>query len=123
MLLALFVAVATIIAQPAEPKSALQVDVDHLVAEARTLQTLWPWQKPIPEIQRVVRHGKAVASLLLELLDDDPDDRDRMIEPHVQQQVALALCRLYRVTSQCGRIYREFRRVLNGLRLSEGTPT
>src|SRR5262249_50219797 len=83
----------------------MQADVDKLVSAAR-FETLWPWHGPIPEVQRVVRHGKAVAPLLLELLGDDPDDVNTpQWDTSVQQQAALALCRLYRVRAECGRVY------------------
>ena len=49
---------------------------------------------------------KQVTPLLIELLDDDPDPvlEDR-IDHGVQQQAALALCKIYGVIDQCGRVY------------------
>ena len=88
------------------PTAQMKADVDLLVVRAKTLKRLWPWQPAIPEVARVARHGKRVAPLLIELLDDDPDPvlEDR-IDHGVQQQAALALCKIYRVIDQCGRVY------------------
>jgi hypothetical protein len=67
---------------------------------------LWSWQPAIPEVTRVARHGKRVAPLLIERLDDDPDPvlEDR-IGRGVQQQAALALCNIYGVIDRCGRVH------------------
>jgi hypothetical protein len=85
----------------------MKADLGRLVARAETLNTLWPWQGPIPEVQLVVRHGKAVAPSLLALLADDPDDDtvDPVMNWRLQQQVALALCQLYGVPAECGHVY------------------
>jgi len=84
----------------------MRADVQRLVARAPKLESLWPWQGAIPEVQRVVRHGKPVAPLLLALLDDDPDSgNDDVTEWQVQQQAALALCRIFKVSEECGHIY------------------
>jgi hypothetical protein len=92
--------------QPAPPTPAMRADVNRLAARAEKLERLWPWQGAIPEVQRVVRHGKAAAPLLLALLDDDPDaGTDGVTEWRVQQQAALALCRIFRVSEECGHIY------------------
>jgi hypothetical protein len=52
------------------------------------------------------RHGKRVAPLLMDLIGDDPDlpELDRPDWP-VQQQAALALCRIYGVSEECGHVY------------------
>jgi hypothetical protein len=46
---------------PPKPTAAVRADVDRLVARATELDSLWPWKAASPEIDRVVRHGKAVA--------------------------------------------------------------
>jgi hypothetical protein len=44
--------------------------------------------------------------VLVDLIGDDPDDMDGDgTDWHVQQQAALALCRIYRVTEECGHVY------------------
>jgi hypothetical protein len=84
----------------------MKADVHRLVVRAKTLKRLWPWEPAIPEVARVARRGKRAAPLLLELLDDDPDPvREGFIDEHVQQQAALALCKIYGVIEQCGRVY------------------
>jgi hypothetical protein len=85
--------------------SVMQADVDRLVARAEKLEKLWPWQPPIPEVERVARHGTRVAPLLVALLDDDPDSGEPKREWRVQQQAALALCRIYSVSDKCGHVY------------------
>jgi hypothetical protein len=85
-----------VLAQPSERSMQMRADVDRLVAAAEKLPRLWPWQPPILEIEPVVRHGKWVAPLLVALLSDDPDNVDEpQKEWRVQQQAALALCRIY----------------------------
>ncbi len=75
---------------------------------------LMPWAAPVPEIARVVRHGKAVVPLLIVLLPDDPDDPNLAYEQwdekdimagkqfdwRVEQNAAMALCRIYRVVTE-----------------------
>jgi hypothetical protein len=88
--------------QTAQPTSVMKADVARLVTRAATLKSLWPWQAPIPEVSRVARHGKRVAPLLLELLADDPDDvPSDQYDWRVQQQAALALCRIFGVSEEC----------------------
>ena len=107
MLLVLILTVAAASGQAIDATPAMKADLERLVARAEKLNTLWPWQGPIPEIQLVVRHGKAVAPSLLALLADDPDDDtvDPVVNWRLQQQVALALCQLYGVPAECGHVY------------------
>jgi hypothetical protein len=84
----------------------MKADVNRLVARAEKVERLWPWQSPIPEVERVVRHGKRIAPLLVALLDEDPDVPSPEAPAWtVQQQAALALCRIFGVSQECGRIY------------------
>jgi len=91
----------------AQTASALQADVDRLVRAAEKLDGAWLSQPapPIPEVAVVARHGTSVVPLLLRLLSDDPNaERDRK-RWKVQQQVSLALCRIYSESEHCGRTY------------------
>lgn len=90
--------------KPTTPE--IKADVARLVAHAQKLTRLWPWEPPVPEVDRVARHGKAVAPMLLELIGDDPDLPEfNRPEWTVQQQAELALCRIYGVKEQCGHVY------------------
>ncbi len=103
MLMALFV----LLLPPLQAVDRMQPDVDRLVDAAAKLTGTWPWQPApaIPEVAVVARHGRAVVPLLLNLLSDDPGaERDRA-RWHVQQQVTLALCRIYSESRHCGRAY------------------
>ena len=85
----------------AELGQAVQMhqDVAKLIELAKKRDTLWPWKGPEPEVERVVKYGEAVAPLLLTHLVEDPDTSDvkQEIDLNVQQQVALALCKIYKV--------------------------
>jgi hypothetical protein len=85
----------------------MQQDVDQLVRAAEGLTEMWPSQPPppIPEVGLVARHGKSVAPLLMALLSDDPYVERDWKRWKVQQQVALALCRIYSESEHCGRAY------------------
>lgn len=87
--------------------SSMREDVDQLVRAAEKLTGMWPSQAPppVPEVGVVARHGKRAAPLLMALLSDDPNvERDRK-RWKVQQQAALALCRIYSESQHCGRTY------------------
>jgi hypothetical protein len=93
--------------------SVMRNDVARMVRAAHALDRLMPWSKPVAEVDRVVRHGKAVVPLLIALLPDDPDDpalsydqwdeekilAGQQFDWNVQQHAAVALCRIYRISS------------------------
>lgn len=85
-----------------EPDAQARADVVNLVQAAQKLEKLWPWQPAIPEVALVAAHGRAVAVLLVAQLVDDPNDA---ADWHVQQQVALALCKIYGVSEEAGHVY------------------
>ena len=89
------------------PSDAMRSDVDRLVQAAEKLEGTWPTQPPpaIAEVATVARHGKAVVPLLIALLSDDPNAESDRKRWKVQQQVALALSRIYSDSEYCGRIY------------------
>jgi len=89
-------------------QTAMKADVARLVEAAKKLNTLWPWQGAIPEVNQVAQHGKAVAPLLVVLLSDDPDmtkESTPQVNWYVQQQVALTLCKIYGVSEEVGHVY------------------
>lgn len=83
---------------------ALQADVAHLVNAARQRTMLWPWKPPEPEVAVVASHGTAIAPFLVELLVESPETTEGA-DLNVQQQVALALCRIYGVPEVGGHVY------------------
>jgi hypothetical protein len=90
------------------PEGQMRVAVEKLVKAAESRTTLWPWSGPIHEVAEVAAYGKAVAPLLVNLLADDPDALDESspgVDWNVQQQVALALCKIYGVTEEAGHVY------------------
>jgi HEAT repeat protein len=91
----------------AQTTSTMQPDVDRLVQAAEKLAGTWPSQPPpaVPEVAVVARHGKAVVPLLMVLLSDDPDAERDPKRWKVQQQVSLALSRIYSESQHCGRTY------------------
>jgi hypothetical protein len=100
---------ALLLPQTGGPPAAnsMRRDVDGLVRAAEKLTDTWPSQAPppIPEVGLVVRHGKPIASLLVARLSDNPNvERDRA-RWKVQQQVSLALSRIYSESEVCGAIY------------------
>ncbi len=90
----------------AQTASTMQPVVDRLGRAAEKLTETWPSQPPpaVPEVAIVARHGKAVP-LLMVLLSDDPDAERDPKRRKVQQQVSLALSRIYSESQHCGRTY------------------
>ena len=109
LLLGLFLALTTTTA--AQESSAMRTDVVRMIRAAHKVDRLMPWSEPVREIDRVVRHGKAVVPLLIRLLPDDPMDLDlfydswdeqkvfegKQFDSLVEQNTAVALCRIYHV--------------------------
>jgi HEAT repeat protein len=98
MALNVFVLVAALLMPGTQqPPAAMRADVDRFVRAAEQLTGVWPTQPPpaIPEVALVARHGKSVVPLLTALLSDDPNAERDQLRWKVQQQAALALCRIY----------------------------
>ena len=100
----------------ASPPADMESDVLAMIRAAHKLDSLMPWASPVAELDRVVRLGKGVTPLLIRLLPDDPDDPElsywrwderailsgKQFDWHVEQQAAVALCRIYQVSSPRG---------------------
>jgi hypothetical protein len=99
----LFATSASLAGSPVSLKQ-VRKDVAHLVHAARQLDKLWPWQPAIPDVAIVAADGHAAGPFLVALLADDPDF-DEGVDWHVQQQVALALCKIYGVKEGPGHVY------------------
>ena len=86
----------------------LRANVEKLVQAAQKRTILWPWEGPVPEVASVATYGKAIAPMLVNLLAADPDALDVSlpeVDWYVQQQIALALCKIYGVTEEAGHVY------------------
>lgn len=97
-------AIGPVCADGLRTDEALQADVAQLVSAARKRTMLWPWRPPEPEVAVVASHGKAIAPLLVTLLVENPETTEGA-DLNVQQQVALALCRIYGVPEIAGHVY------------------
>ncbi len=108
VLLVLLLPIAGAAAGNEPSQDEMRTEVAMLVKAAEELTTLWPWSGPVPEVARVAAYGKPIAPLLVDLLADDPEsieDPLQKVDLHVQQQVALALCKIYGVTDEAGHVY------------------
>ncbi len=108
LLLVLSMAVVGLSAAEEPSHEQLRANVEKLVQAAQKRTTLWPWQGPVPEVASVAAYGKAIAPMLVNLLAADPDALDESspeVDWHVQQQIALALCKIYGVTEEAGHVY------------------
>ena len=83
----------------------MKEDVAALVAAAKLHNKAWPWQGPLQEIDRVARHGKQIAPALVSLLRYDSMEQwsDGSWDIHVEQQLELALCKIYGVAPESGK--------------------
>src|SRR5262245_15021980 len=79
-----------------------QKDIDNLVKAARLLKTAWPWKGEIPEVNRVTRHGKIVTPALVSLLKVEKE-YETEFDLHVEQQIELTLCRIYKEVPESGK--------------------
>ena len=83
----------------------LDRDVAALVASAQQSGRTWPDDPPARELDAVANHGSAAVPGLLSLLRFDSEDRlnDPAWSLQVEQQAALALCRIFGETAAAGR--------------------
>lgn len=80
-------------------------DVSALVAAAKKTSRLWPDDGSLREIDEVARHGPQAGPSLVGLLRFESDEQlaDETWSPAVEQQAALALCRIFGETPAAGR--------------------
>jgi hypothetical protein len=71
--------------------------VGALDAAARRTTRLWPDDSPVNEVDEVVKHGLDAGPALVSLLRFESEEQfsDSTWSPSVEQQAALALCRIY----------------------------
>lgn len=82
----------------------LNQDIAALVTAAESSRPVWPDEPPLPEVDRVATHGSRASSALVALLGTESDD-PASASPgsvHVEQQAALALCRIHGVLPTAG---------------------
>ncbi len=89
------------IAPPSVPARAM-IDLQHLVSAARLRTTAWPAAAPIPQVDTVAKHGRAIARAIAAML---PTDSASVVDwnLHVEQQLELALCAIYAVKPEGGK--------------------
>jgi hypothetical protein len=83
----------------------IQQNISRLIQAASKLQTSWPWQGAIPEVDRVARYGKRAGPFLVGHLQFTKGMHfdDQGWDFHVEQQIELALCKIYKVTPESGK--------------------
>lgn len=89
------------IAPPSIPPAAM-IDLQHLISAARLRTATWPTAAPLPLVDTVAKHGRAIARAIAAML---PSDAPSPVEwnMHVEQQLELALCAIYDVTPEAGK--------------------
>ena len=89
----------------------LNRDVAALVTSAEGSRPFWPDEPPLPEVDRIATHGSRAGSALMALLGAESDDRSSpgLRNVHVEQQAALALCKIYGVLPTAGETVRDAR--------------
>jgi hypothetical protein len=72
-------------------------DVAALVVAAKRARPVWPTDPPLRQVTAVAKHGLRAGLTLVCLLRFESDEQfsDETWSPNVEQQVALALCRIY----------------------------
>jgi hypothetical protein len=78
------------------------IDLQHLVSAARVRTTAWPAAAPLPLVDTVAKHGRAIARAIAAML---PPDSATVVDwnPRVEQQLELALCAIYNVKPEAGK--------------------
>src|SRR3954466_7332662 len=79
------------------PGRRVRRDVEAFVAAARRSNRVWPDHPPMSALDRVVEHGPAAGSALAARLQFDSIERlrDETWSTTLEQQLGLALCRIY----------------------------
>ncbi len=98
-------------ALPRKADTRMNGDIAALVDSAESSRPFWPDAPPLPEVDRVAAHGSRAGSALVVLLGGEPDDASSTNprSVHVEQQAALALCKIYRVLPTAGETVRDAR--------------
>jgi hypothetical protein len=80
-------------------------DIKALVAGAKSTGRCWPEDPPLQQVEVVAKHGLAAAHPIMSLLRFDSEEQltDETWSPQLEQQAALALCKIYGETASSGR--------------------
>ena len=88
----------------------LNRDIAALVASAERARPFWPDEPPLPDVDLVARHGSRAGLALVALLGNELNDPSATPPSlHVEQQAALALCKIYGVLPTAGETIRDAR--------------
>jgi len=88
----------------------LNRDIAALVASAERARPFWPDEPPLPDVDFVARHGSRAGLALVALLGNELNDPSATPPSlHVEQQAALALCKIYGVLPTAGETIRDAR--------------
>ena len=89
----------------------LNQDIAALVTSAEGSRPVWPDEPPLPEVGRVATHGTRAGAALVALLEAGADHSSSATprSVHVQQQAALALCKIFSVLPMAGETVRDAR--------------
>jgi hypothetical protein len=103
--LGLILVLAGSIAAVATRRRRLGQDIDALVAAAQRSGRTWPDDPELPQVHVLAQHGVAAAPALLRLLRVESEHHlnDGAWSLQLEQQAALALCRIYGETPSGGR--------------------
>lgn len=100
---ALFLPLACALACAGCGRPYLRNQVEAFVAESATEETLFPWKQQ-SAVDGIVLFGKPVTPHLLGLLKEPPGDIGAWpgVDAVVQQNITMALCRIWHVEDRCG---------------------
>jgi hypothetical protein len=92
----LLIAIGTI-RQVTNRHKGLNDDIAALAVAARGTARLWPGDAPLPQVEGVAKHGLRAAPALVSLLrfESEAQLTDGTWSPGLEQQVELALCKIY----------------------------
>src|SRR5687767_13179915 len=78
-------------------RKGLNDDIAALVAAAKSAGRVWPDDAPLPQVDRVAKHGVQAAPALVSLLRFESEEQlsDSTWSASLEQQVELALCKIY----------------------------
>jgi len=85
---------------PAASRCAPQVEA--FIAAAKKVDAAWPWQGLIAEAMPMLECGRTIAPALVAHLKYDGGEAEGL-DLHVEQQVELALCRLFGIPEESGK--------------------